>query len=112
MFKYQKFLIRSTDHFDPASYPLLEEKISSALIELEAVPSLYRTEMLVSFLKGQSMEPAWVAGNPDLAELISSKELPLADIEALFESGKGNAAFISELEAYIKQQFTVVPVGS
>lgn len=88
MFKYQKFLISSTDHFDPASYPFLQERIAFAKKELTTVPSMYRTEMLVSFLKDHCINSKWVADNPRGAELISSKALPLADIEELFEERK------------------------
>jgi hypothetical protein len=110
MFKYQKFLIRPTDHFDAATYPFLEEKISFAKKELEAMPAAHRTEMLVSFLKEHRIKSEWVANNPELAKLINSKVLPLTDFEALFESGKENTAFVKELEAYIKEQFAVAPV--
>jgi hypothetical protein len=110
MFKYQKFLIRPTDHFDAATFPFLEENISFAKGKLDIMPSVHRTEMLVSFLKDHCIKSEWVADNPELAELISSKVLPLTDFEALFESGKDNTAFVSELEAYIKEQFAVVLV--
>jgi len=109
MFKYQKFLIGNADHFDPTSFPFLEEKISIAKRELDTMPSAYRTEMLVSFLKDQYIPSAWGTMNPGLAEMISSKVLPLADFEALFESASGNTAYIRELEIYIKEQFAVVP---
>lgn len=105
MFKYQKFLISSTDHFDPASYPFLQERIAFAKKELTTVPSMYRTEMLVSFLKDHCINSKWVADNPRGAELISSKALPLADIEELFEESKNCFVFKNELECYIKEQF-------
>lgn len=112
MFKYQKFLIRSTDHFDPAYFPFLEEKIAVVKTELSALPSVHRTEILVSYLKDQCIDSEWSQNNPELAEVIISKVLPLSDFEDLFESGKDNAAFVYELEAYIKEQFAVVPFSS
>ena len=108
MFKYQRFLIGNTDHFAPTYFPCLEENISIAKRELDTMPYAYRTEILVSFLKDHCIESEWVEANPGLAEMISSKVLPLADFEALFESGKDNAAFIRELEEYIIEQFAVV----
>ena len=107
MFKYQKFLIGNTDHFDPAYFPFLEEKISMAKKELDTMPSAYRTEMLVSFLKDQYIPSAWEAANPGLAEMIRSKALPLADFEGLFESAIDNTAYTRELEVYINEQFAV-----
>ena len=112
MFKYQKFLVGPADHFDPAFYPFLEEKISFAKKELETMPSVHRTEMLVSFLKEHWIKSEWVAANPGLAEMISSKVLPLADLEELFESCKNNTVFTTELETYLKEKFAVVPIVS
>lgn len=105
MFKYQKFLIGSADHFDPAAYPFLEEKIALARKELEKVPAAHRTEMLISFLMDHCINTKWEAANPLGAELINSKELPLADIEELFESAKGNVIYKNELRSYIIEQF-------
>jgi hypothetical protein len=71
------------------------------------MPYASRTEILISLLKDHCIESKWVEANPGLTEMISSKVLPLADFEALFESGKDNAAYIRELEEYIKEQFAV-----
>lgn len=112
MFHYQRFLIRSTDRFDPASFPFLEEKIPIVKSALDKMPSAYRTEILVSFLRDHYIQSGWVIANPGLTEMIRSAMLPLADFEALFESGKSNVAFIRELEVYINEQFAVVPAAS
>jgi hypothetical protein len=88
MFTYSRFIIRNTDRFDPANFPIQEAKISFAKNAFNKLSSVYRTEMLVSFLKDHCIPSEWVAANRELAGMISSKVLPLEDFEVLFEAGK------------------------
>ena len=106
MFKYQKYLIKTSDRFDAAQYPGLDEKIALITKELDTVPDDFKIEMLLSFLKDHLIKTEWAAVNPILAEMISSGNLPLSDLENLFESSRKNPAYQDELTAYIKNQFS------
>ena len=112
MFKYQRYLIRPTDHFDPASYPFLEEKIPFLKVELDKIFSAHRTEMIISYFKEHYIKSEWEISNPGLVEMINSKALALSDFEELFESCKKNTVFTTELETYLIEQFDVVEVDS
>jgi hypothetical protein len=107
MFKYPRFLIKDNDHFNIEQFPNLNNKISEAVIVLSDISEAYRTAMLVSFLKNHSILAKWSTNNPEFAAVISSEVLPFKDLEALFESGKDNASFTSELEVYIKDLFKI-----
>lgn len=107
MFTYPRFRIRDSDRFNAADFPMLETNIPFAKEAFNKLPSIYRTEILISFLKDHCFRSEWVFANPALCDMIRSKVLPLDDLEALFASGKDNKAFIIDLEQYIEEEFAV-----
>ena len=103
MFKYQKYLVMPSDHFDAANFPGIDENLDLIISELKDKPQDFKIEMLLSFLKGHSIKTAYADTNPQLAELISSKTLSFKNLEALFESSENNSVFRKELELYVKK---------
>jgi hypothetical protein len=102
---YSKYLVKDTDRFVPARFPQVEDDLGSLIVAMAALPSALNTEMLISFCKDHCMQSEWVRTNPVLAELISSKSLPIANLEALFAACSTHAAFRGQLEAYITGRF-------
>ena len=98
---YKKYLIKETDQFNPDDFPRLTEDLEIIGIAMASVPSAYNKEMLISFLKDHKIQNDWVNANPRLAEMISSKSLPVKNLEELFDSCSHNPTFRKGLEEYI-----------
>lgn len=107
---YHKFLIRETDHFDPVNFPQLEGCLQTIVEQLNREPAGPKTEMLLSFVKDHSLPSQHVADYPRLASLISTRSLPLAVVEDLFESSRSNLLFKKELEAHVRSYFAAAPL--
>ena len=102
---YKKYLIRDTDHFDPYNFPKLTEDLDTINVAMVAKPAAFNTDMLLSFLKDNSIRTEWTNANPQLAEMISSKSLPVEDLGAMFECCSKNPSFRKQLEEYIRSSF-------
>lgn len=109
---YSKYLVNDTDRFDPARFPGVEEDLDQLIVAMAALPSVLNTEMLISFCKDHCMQAEWVRTNPVLAEMISSKSLPIASLEALFAACRTHTAFRTELEAYITARFSAASLSA
>ncbi|HEV7331796.1 MAG TPA: hypothetical protein VGN63_12225 [Flavisolibacter sp.] len=101
MFTYQKFLIKGTDRFDPASFPQLNTCLRQTINQLATAPAGPSTAMIVSFTKYHAINSQQVQDHPQLASQISEKELPLNVLEQLFEASRHNPAFQRDLEDYV-----------
>lgn len=102
---YSRFLIKENDQFLPYDFPQIEEDLDVLVASMAKLPSLQNTEMLLSFVKDQSMRSEWVEANPALAEMISTQALPVKNLQALFASSSRNLLFRIQLEEYITQKF-------
>ena len=111
MFLYQKFSISTTAHFVPSEFPHLETTVQEVIKQLAEEPFI-KIEMVLSFVTDHCINSAQVRGYPGLANLISTKSLPLQLMEALFEASRNNPVFKKELEDYIRNCFaTAMPHG-
>ena len=102
---YSKYLVKDTDQFDPAYFPAIAEDMDAIVASMAGLPGSRNSAMLVSFAKDHCIESEWVKANPILAEMISSKSLPVSNLEALFASSGNNASFRLQLEEYILNRF-------
>jgi hypothetical protein len=102
---YSKYLIKDTDRFDPDNFPAITEDLDVIIESMEKSPGAQISAMLVSFVKYHHMESDWIEANPVLAEMIRSKSLPVANLEALFASGAQNPSFCRQLEEYMQSRF-------
>lgn len=102
---YAKYLVKEVDLFDPYNFPSITDDLDVIEASLAQAPVLRAPEMLVSFARHHSMEADWVSANPVLAGQISSKALPLANLQALFAAAHNNPGFLLSLEQYILNRF-------
>ena len=105
MKQYNKYLVRSTDQFDPVNFSSIADEIQLINERTVSLPPFFKVEILVSFLKGHSMEHNWTKANPELTDLVTSGSLLKGNIESLFESCRNNPAFLRDLETYLKTEF-------
>jgi hypothetical protein len=103
---FPKYLIKTTDKFAPEYFSSIDEEVTSVNDQVEFLPSLFKPEILVSFLKDHSIQNDWLKANPALVTLVTSGTLFTGNIEALFESARSNPAFRQDLEGYLLVQFT------
>jgi len=101
---YKKYLIKDTDHFDPYNFPKITEDLDTINIAMVTTPA-FDTDMLLSFLKDNSIKAEWTKTNPQLVEMINSKSLPTDNLEAMFQCCSKNPAFRKQLEEYIRSSF-------
>ena len=102
---YTKYLVKDTDQFDPAHFPAITEDMDAIIASMAKLPGSRNSAMLVSFAKDHCLESEWVKANPILAEMISSKSLPVTNLEALFASSGKNSSFRKQLEEYVLSRF-------
>ena len=105
MKQYNKYLVRSTDQFDPANFSSIDDEIQLINEGTVSLPPFFKVEILVSFLKDHSLENNWTEANPELTDLVTSGSLFKGNIESLFESCRSNPAFHRDLETYLKKEF-------
>lgn len=104
---YSKYLVKDADHFDPSYFPTIIDDLDVIIASMAKSPGSRNSLMLVSFVRDKSLDPDWVMANPVLAEMISSKSLPVSNLEALFASAQNNPMFSRQLEDYIQNRFRV-----
>jgi len=105
MKQYNKYLIRSTDQFDPVNFSSLDDEIHLINEGTASLPPFFKVDILVSFLKGHSLENDWTKANPELTDLVTSGSLLKGNIKSLFESCRSNPVFQRDLETYLKKEF-------
>jgi hypothetical protein len=111
VFSYQIFSVTDTEHFVPAKFPQLEASIQKLVEKLAGEPVI-KIEMVLSFVRDHRINSEQVKNYPKLADLIATRSLPLQMMEALFEAGRNNSVFKTELEEHIKNSLNhVIPPG-
>jgi len=106
MFEYPRFLVKDTDQFNSYNFPMIEDDIEGINAGTAHFPGTYKQEMLISFMKYNSMNENWVEANPLLAGAISSGTLPLANIGSLFSCSKNNFDFREQMSEYLQNNLT------
>lgn len=109
---YSKYLVKELDIFDPYKFPSITDDLDTIEASLAQAPVSRTPEMLVSFARHHSMDSDWVSANPVLAAQISSKALPLANLEALFAAAHASPSFLRSLEQYVLSRFRPATPGS
>jgi len=103
---YKKFSIGNADHFNPGHYAFIADDLAIMMEQIKHIPHDFVAEIMVSFLKNHCLRCEWIAANPVLARLVSSKSVRSDKIESLFESCQTNSVFSQELETYLKGKLT------
>lgn len=102
MFLYKKYLINNSDHFDPEYYTFIADDLAVMIDQIKHVASNFKAEIIVSFLKNHCIQNEWIAANPELVRLVTTKSVYSVKIESLFDSCQNNPAFGQQLETYLK----------
>lgn len=101
MASYKKYNIKAEDEFRPGDFPKVINELDSLSLFLSTLPAIYKKEILLSFLKKQSLKNNWITGNPDLTMLINSGVFITDHLELLFDSCQQNKQFRQEYEDFI-----------
>lgn len=99
---YHKFQIGGADQFLPSQFPQLEISLGQIMVQLADGPAGPMAEMILSFVKSHSINSQQVKEFPELANLISSKSVPLHIMEDMFEASRQNSVFRKQLEDHIR----------
>ena len=106
MTQFNKYLIKSTDQFDPEYYPSINDEVGKINARVEELPAFFKADIIVSFLKDHSLQNDWIKVNPELTEMVTSGSLFTGSIESLFESSRNNPVFRRDLEIYLTTRFS------
>ena len=112
MYQYNQYLVSDTDQFNPENFPDVNLEILKINTATAHLPSFYKAEMIVSFLKDHSLHKDWIKYNPRLAKLITSRILFSGNIEFLFEACRNNPVFRQHFETYLTEKFSEPSVVS
>jgi hypothetical protein len=112
MFPYKKYLIKSTDHFDPEFYSFVGDDVDLIMDEIKHIDCDYKAAFVVYYLKDHSLPGEWASANPEFVELVKSKSLSSGNIKSLFESCCNNPVFGQQLESYINTRMNATNAGS
>ena len=103
--QYNKYLIGLADQFDPTNYSAVTDEVRRINEKTHAVPTQFKTEIIISFLKNHSLQNNWIGANPELTNMVASKMLFTGNIEQLFDSCRYIPVFRQALEDYLKEKF-------
>ena len=112
MFPYKKYLIKSTDHFDPEFYSFVGDDVDLIMGEIKHIVCDNKAAFVVYYLKDHSLPGEWASANPEFVELVKSKSLSSGNIKSLFESCYNNPVFGQQLESYINTRMNSKSVES
>ena len=101
---YKKYLIGKADNFDPDYFTFVADDLAVMINQTAHVAPDFKSEIIVSFLKNHCLQNEWVAANPELVQLVTSKSVHSGNIESLFESCQNNPVFGQQLETYLKNK--------
>lgn len=99
---YKRYRIKADDEFKAVDFPKVISELDALLLFLSKLPATYKKEIVLSFLKKQSLHNNWTTANPDLSTAISSGILITDHLESLFDSCQQNKQFQQEYEEYIR----------
>jgi hypothetical protein len=105
---YSKYLVKETDLFEPANFPSISDDLDVIEAAMVLAPGSHCAEMLVSFARNHSLDGEWVKVNPVMAGQISSRSLPVANLEALFSAARNHPVFLRSLEQYLQNRFSPI----
>jgi hypothetical protein len=98
---YKKYLVGETDDFNVLLFPEISADIAIIRKEMHKHSHHLDPTILISFVKYHSIQTAWANANPEIAKMISSKTLPVVNMESLFSCTGNNLVFQKQLEEYI-----------
>lgn len=106
MFQYKKYLISKTDNFEPTNFPNVVSELNTLKKNLTTTELAFKEDILISYLRKQSLESEWIMANPDLSTLVTSGVFATTHLEALFECSQNNKEFQKQYEKYLRKSLS------
>ena len=104
MKQYKKYLIGKNDQFEPDKFNFINEEVERINYETRALPSLYKAELIISFLKEQLNEADGANTNPQLTALLLSGNFSKGNLWHLFKSCSDAPGFQKGMELFLKKE--------
>lgn len=98
---YETYLIKASDRFIPERYPLVVKELVAITQSTQESPPLFKSEIILSFLKNESLKNDWLIQNAALSEMMRSGIIPAQNTKALFSACSKNDLFKRALEIYV-----------
>ena len=98
---YSRYVVKETDDFNASLFPEIGADIAIIRKEMHKHSHHLDPGILISFVKYHSIKIESANANPEIAKMISSKMLPVENMESLFSSSKNILVFQKHLEEYI-----------
>jgi hypothetical protein len=92
------------EKFDPVNYPAMDLEISGIISKMENTSSVFRSDIIVSRLKNDSIRTEWMNANPVVTTMATAGNFGGINTELLFGSCRWNKRFRQDLERYIKER--------
>ena len=100
--------IGNDERFSDVRFPAAAKEVGDLHYTLAETRNLYKTEIVISFLRYHSVKSEWLKGNSKVVEMLRSSSTAIANLEALFSSSRNNPRFTADLEAYIRFRFSTM----
>src|SRR4051794_3068694 len=100
MLVHPKYEIKAGEQFNPHSCPMVTSQLIALQEELAEIPAENKVDIVVSYLKNHSLRKDWINSNPKLTDRMISGSLAVSQIEAYFDSCKGNTMFLNDFENF------------
>lgn len=101
---FNNYIIRDNEGFIPKNFPGIVQELKLIKEGISHLAIYFKAEIIVSYIRDHSLQTSWIAGNPSLANLVTSGAFQTSQLESLFESCRNNKPFLKELEAYLQIQ--------
>ena len=106
MLEYPKYLVKEGDRFEAETFSSILDEMMTLKEQTRNVSPAFKADILVSFLKDQSLDNNWIKANPELTKLVSAGSLSTANIKTLFECCRNKPFFRNQMEEFLKQSFS------
>ncbi|WP_336518464.1 hypothetical protein [Pollutibacter soli] len=101
----KKYFIEEGEVFDPVNFPYVLSEIKKIKERTDRLPPVFKSEILISYLKEHTLQGNWIKMNKVLTDLVISEMLFEGTIESLFDSSRNHPGFREGLENYLKLRF-------
>ncbi|SHH90472.1 hypothetical protein SAMN04488109_5970 [Chryseolinea serpens] len=98
-----QYIVTETHTFGIQDFPEVEQEIIRIREKTSRMPSPYKADIIISFLKDHMIKSEWVLADPELVALITSSQAGTKNLERLFASSQKNIPFLFGLENYIRK---------
>lgn len=93
------------DEFVPSEYPRVVSELTIMSTHFRTIQSERKSAMIISFLRYHSLKTTWLAEEPEITQLITSRMFDTSQTEALFNSCRSHPGFCRSFEEYIGHVF-------